>query len=263
MRKPARRSATSNTYRFFVAPTLIQGEQVDIDDPELAHQMAHVLRLQAADRVTLLDNTGWEYTVALTSLSRQRVLGHVEEQRQARGEPQLELRLYVALLKGERFEWILQKGTELGVSSFVPLVCERGVVDEAGIRGTKLERWERIIREAAEQSRRGRLPELHSPQQFKAACGEIAQAQALLLWEGQGAPGLRDTLASGANATLPRRPIALFSGPEGGWSDDEIATALMYNITQISLGPRTLRAETAPLAAAAAIFYEFGDLGSG
>ncbi len=164
MRKPPRRTATSNTYRFFVAPTAIQGEQVDIDDPGLAHQMAHVLRLQVGDRVTLLDNNGWEYTVALTSLSRQRVVGHIEEQCQARGEPRLDIRLYVALLKGERFEWLLQKGTELGVSSFVPLVCERSVVDEAAVRGTKLERWERIIREAAEQSRRGRLPQLHSPQ---------------------------------------------------------------------------------------------------
>ncbi len=261
MRKPPRRTATSNTFRFFVAPTVIQGEQVDIDEPGLAHQIAHVLRLQAGDHITLLDNSGWEYTVALASLGRQRVVGHVEERRQTRGEPRTELRLYVALLKGDRFEWILQKGAELGVSGFVPLVCERGVVDEVAVRGTKLERWERIIREAAEQSRRGRLPELHSPQRFEAACEETAQAQALLLWEGQGAPGLSDILASGAKAAIPNRPIALFSGPEGGWSDDELATALMYNITQVSLGPRTLRAETAPLAAAAAIFYEFGDLG--
>ena len=100
MRKAPRRTATSNTYRFFVGPTVIQGEHVAIEDTGLAHQITHVLRLQPGDQITLLDNCGWEYTVTLTNLSHQRVIGDIEDRREARGEPQTEIRLFVALLKG-------------------------------------------------------------------------------------------------------------------------------------------------------------------
>lgn len=261
--------ADSNTYRFFVAPETLQGRRIQIADPALTHQLSSVLRLGSGDHVTLLDNSGWEYTVELDQIERAVVTGQIERKALAETEPRLKLSLYVALLRGERFEWVLQKGTELGVTSFVPVVCQRSVVDDiADIGAAKIERWERIIREAAEQSRRAKLPKLRPAMLFEPAC-EHAQrrSQAYLLWEGSGATALRTllrqapaALAALRNTTTTPFSVALFSGPEGGFTESELAAATLYRVALASLGPRTLRAETAPIAAAAAVLYEHGDL---
>lgn len=265
-----RSQAESNTYRFFVAPEAFAGQNVQIDEPALAHQLTNVLRLGAGDQIVLLDGSGWEYTVVLEQLGRAGVVGSVERKQLAATEPQLELSLYVAVLRGERFEWVLQKGTELGVSAFVPVVCERSVVDDLDdIGGAKVERWERIIREAAEQSRRARLPELRPAMLFDSAC-EHAQrhSQTFLLWEGSGATSLRTLLrqpdparpSEGDSAPGAPCSISLLSGPEGGFTESELATATLHRVALASLGPRTLRAETAPIAAAAAALFAYGDL---
>ncbi|WP_026369929.1 RsmE family RNA methyltransferase [Kallotenue papyrolyticum] len=259
-----RERAASNTYRFFIAPGSISGRTVTIADAALSHQLSHVLRLSAGDRVTLLDNSGWEYTVVLEQIERDRIDGVIEQRRLATSEPRLKLTLYVPLLRGERFEWVLQKGTELGVSAFVPMVCQRSVIDDlAEISPTKLERWERIIREAAEQARRAKLPKLLPAMLFDTACEHAARrATAFVLWEGQGAQSLRRLLHAATQTPHGTAPfsIALLSGPEGGLTESELATAVMYRLPLASLGPRTLRAETAPLAAAAAVLWEAGDL---
>lgn len=263
----ARRSQLeSNTYRFFVQPEAINGRSIVIDDPALLHQFTNVLRLGAGDPVTLLDNSGWEYAVVLDQVERDGVRGTITQKTLADTEPRLKLSLYVAILRGERFEWVLQKGTELGISAFVPVVCQRSVVDDIADIGTgKTERWERIIREAAEQSRRAKLPKLRPPMLFDTACEHAKRrAQVLLLWEGSGAQSLRPLLRG--QASVLHEPIAapfslaLFSGPEGGFTESELATAAMYQIQLASLGPRTLRAETAPIAAGTAALWEYGDL---
>ena len=288
-RAQRRQTIQSNTYRFFVDADALHGREVAIEDAELAHQLGIVLRLRAGDRVLLLDNSGWQYVVALNTLVGDRVTGPVERKELAGGEPRTKLTLYVALLRPERFEWVLQKGTELGVSAFVPVICERSTVADADeLSERKLDRWRRIVREAAEQSRRGKLPRLGPALFFPAACEQAARrGQALLLWEGAGVPPLRRVLRGSSQPTAgeelktedrrsrlvdPRSAIldprssaqpfsiALFSGPEGGFSAGEFETATRYGMIPVTLGPRTLRAETAPLVAASAILYEMGDL---
>jgi 16S rRNA (uracil1498-N3)-methyltransferase len=260
-----RQHADSNTYRFFVAPEAIRGRGVQIDDPALIHQLSSVLRLSTGDQITLLDNSGWEYVVTLEHIGRDSISGTIEQKTLAESEPRLKLALYVALLRGERFEWVLQKGTELGVSAFIPVVCQHSVIDDlADIGAAKLERWERIIREAAEQSRRAKLPKLLPAMLFDTACDHAARrSQAFVLWEGSGASSLRLLLQGdepgAANNEIPLS-IALLSGPEGGFTESELATAVMYRLRLASLGPRTLRAETAPVAAAAAVLFMHGDL---
>lgn len=241
-----------NTYRFFVAPDSFSGDCVRVADAELARQLARVLRLGAGDRVLLLDGLGLAYEVELSELDRDSVLGRVVAS-EAAAEPALALTLYVALLRPERFEWVLQKGTELGVRRFVPVQFARSLpADRAD--GKKAERWRRIIREAAEQSCRGRLPELEAPQSFAAACAAASAADlALLLWEGQASP-LRDLLRRAGD---PPASVAVISGPEGGIAAQELTAAEERGIIPASLGPRIVRAETAPIAAAAAICYEF------
>jgi 16S rRNA (uracil1498-N3)-methyltransferase len=250
----------ANTYRFFVPPEAVQGDSILLDDAGLAHQLVKVLRLRLGDRALFLDGQGYAYTVVLTELGRTRVSAQVEARAEASGESLLHVTLYVALLRAERFEFVLQKGTELGVSAFVPVEFARSLpADRADER--KLARWRRIICEAAEQSCRGRLPLLELPISFDTACIQATNADlALLLWEGEAAP-LRTILRQDL-ATQPRlgrnnpQTIALLSGPEGGITTDELTTAAEHGMILVSLGPRILRAETAPLAAAVALFYE-------
>jgi 16S rRNA (uracil1498-N3)-methyltransferase len=266
-----RSEPSSNTYRFFVAPEAISGRVVQIEDVALAKQLSNVLRLGTGDTVTLLDNSGWEYAVTLQVIERKRIQGTVTAKTLAHTEPRLKLMLYVALMRGERFEWVLQKGTEIGVSTFVPVVCERSMVDDlAQVKAVKLERWQRIIKEAAEQSRRAKLPKLQPAMLFATACDHAARrSQALLLWEGKGAASLNAlvprTWEGAREAGTPAEPeplsVAVLSGPEGGFSAEEVRTAQRYGARLATLGPRTLRAETAPIVAASAIFFAFGDLG--
>jgi 16S rRNA (uracil1498-N3)-methyltransferase len=240
-----------NTLRFFVAPAALATDQVQIDDQALAHQLGRVLRLAPGARVLLLDGLGMACEVELSALTREGFSGLVRARTAASGEPPLHLTLYLALIRPERFEWALQKSVELGATRLVPVSFARSLpADRADAR--KLERWRRIVREAAEQSCRGILPEVSTPLAFAAACGQAAAAALpLLLWEGT-APPLRERLR--ARPALPS--ISLLSGPEGGITAAELTAAVEHGIMPVSLGPRLLRAETAPLAAVAAIMYE-------
>lgn len=258
MPKSQRHSPTSNTYRFFVPPASLEGGAFALEDADLAHQIGAVLRLRPGDRVLLLDNSGAEHSVRLTAVERRRLAGEIERSAEAQTEPRLDLTLYAPLIRAERFEWLLQKGTELGVRRFVPLLCARTSAAEAEVGARKHERWGRILREAAEQSRRARLPALLPPARFADACAQaLGHGLALLLWEHSGAAPLRQTLRA-----LPAAPpgAALLSGPEGGLTDDERTAAQTCGIIPVTLGRRTLRAETAPLVAASALLYELGDL---
>ena len=165
-------------HRFFVPPDWIDHGQVTLRGG-LAHQLWKVLRLKSGDEITLLDNSGLEYRVRLEKLEKDQAEGSIVGQSPGH-EPAARIALYQALLKGERFEFVLQKGTEIGVSDFIPLKCERCVASEPG--EAKLERWQRIIREAAEQCGRARLPELSSPLPLEEAC-RMVHGRRLLAWE--------------------------------------------------------------------------------
>ncbi|PDW04141.1 RsmE family RNA methyltransferase [Candidatus Viridilinea mediisalina] len=239
-----------NTFHFFVDPTTLAHDHVTINDEPLVHQLVRVLRLGPGAFVRMLDGSGWACEVELTSLKRNEVHGVVRERHQPAGEPPWHLSLFLALLRPERFEWALQKCVELGVSQVVPVVFERSLPAERA-DGRKHERWQRIVREAAEQSRRAILPSVATPVPFASACAHAATAALpLLLWEGE-APLLRERLAT---PPLPTT-ISLLSGPEGGITTAELTAASEHGIMPVSLGPRLLRAETAPMAAMAALLY--------
>ncbi|GAB4116608.1 MAG: 16S rRNA (uracil(1498)-N(3))-methyltransferase [Roseiflexaceae bacterium] len=255
------RKATSNTYRFFVPASAIQHQQVVVEDADLVRQLSSVLRLGPGDQIALLDGSGSEYVVQISQLRKAELRGKIRDQHQPAGEPTLQIELMFGLMRAERLEWLLQKGTELGVAQFVPVLCERSVA-EGGVSATKQARWQRIIREAAEQSRRTRLPQLEQVLPYQQACARAAGAPALLLWEGAVATPIRSVLhdlaASPAGAPAALRII---SGPEGGLSENEYQLALADRIMPVTLGPRILRAETAPLIAASAALFAFGELG--
>jgi len=208
---------------------------------DTVHQLQRVLRSRPGDHLVLIDGSGWAYEVALRALQRDRVTAEVVRRWQPESEPPTEVTLYQAVPKGRRWDWLLQKATELGVARVVPLRTERSVVRGSG----NLERWDSIVREAAEQSQRARWPQVTPPIPFDEALDALPPgAQALIACLDPRAGSLGRAL----DALTPDAPIALFVGPEGGFSEREVDAAMAQGLTPISLGPRVLRAETAPLA---------------
>lgn len=247
-------------HRFFISPDALSPERVLLTGT-VVHQLRNVLRMQRGAHVIVLDDSGWEYEVELTEVSRERVEGAVIVRRLVEAEPQVKISLYQSLLKTDRFEFALQKGTELGVVEFVPTLAARCVVRNLDMDSHRVARWERIVQEAAEQAQRGRLPRLQPAMLLGEACKRMVRAgPALMLHEGTGTVGLRDVLGELDHAASPLFSLSLLVGPEGGFTAEEVALAERYGVRLVSLGPRILRAETAGFAAAVAILYHLGDL---
>jgi 16S rRNA (uracil1498-N3)-methyltransferase len=251
-------------HRFFVPPSWIEDDTVTLVGPQ-AHQIAHVLRLRAGEAIIVLDNSGWEIETRLVSIERQAVRGEVMRRRLAGGEPRTKISIYQGVLKSRNLELVLQKGTELGVVEFVPIITERCVISDLDAVEKKHDRWEWIIQEAAEQCRRGRKPSLSPVMLFSRACERARQqgGLALILRAEESDASLRQLLREAPpdyERSWPPITISLFIGPEGGFARDEVDQAQRYRMVPVKLGPRILRAETAGLVAAGAILYELGDL---
>ena len=248
--------------RFFVPHDVFSGDEVRLEG-DLVHRLSRVLRLEAGAAVVLLDGSGLEYETRLDAVGPQRVTGTVVGRRPGRPEPRVRLVLYQSLVKGERFDWVLEKGTEMGVAAFVPLLSRRNVVRAAPGRLGRPERWRRVVREAAEQCGRSVLPELLPPEGLEQALADAAGLR-LLPWEGEEALGLAAALrrARPALEAVQRPTVAVLIGPEGGFADDEVTLAREAGAQVVSLGRRILRSETAGIVAAAAVLYELGELGS-
>ena len=245
-------------HRFFVPPEWIDGDRATLSEAT-AHQIIHVLRMSPGDEIALLDGSGREYVVRLTSFSSDRVEGKAHAVLQDNTDQGLTVVLYQGTLKGDRFQWVLQKGTELGVSAFVPTVCRRSVArhsstDKAG----RHRRWMKIITEAAEQSGARLLPELRESTPFHEACDTVDPSHTSIIpWEEEASVGLRQVLGDATS-----RRINLFIGPEGGFEPEEVEHARSRGIVAVSLGKRVLRSETAAIAAVSAVRYHLGELGA-
>ena len=244
-------------HRFFVPGNRIHDDEV-MFDKEQAHQMRNVLRLRPGRRIVALDNTGIEYDVELTIVEKDKATGTIKARRQAAGEPATQITLFQAMLSREKFELVLQKCTEIGAVRIVPVVTERTVVRSTAIKEKKLIRWRSIVTEAAEQSRRGRIPELDKPVSIRQAAGELGAFDlSLIAYEDECKRSLRETLAHG---TRPPTNIALLVGPEGGFAESEVNLAGEHGAVSLGLGRRILRTETAAIVATALILYELGDM---
>jgi 16S rRNA (uracil1498-N3)-methyltransferase len=235
---------------------------------EIAHQVRDVLRLNVGEHLILLDNSGDEVVAAVARSSKAGVEVHLLERRPGKREPGVRIVLCQGLLKSARFEWVLEKGTELGVSVFAPILCRRSMAGLEDAGPSKQQRWQRIIQEAAEQSGRSRLPELLPIRPLMHALNDIPPgALAIMPWEEEQVRSLREALTSFVRAQFiapraredihPSPTIVLFIGPEGGLTAEEVALAQRHGVQVVSLGSRILRAETAALAAVASVMYEF------
>lgn len=239
-------------HRFFISPQQIVEGQVSLGGDQ-ARQIAQVLRMRPGEEVVVLDNAGWAYRLRLTAVTPQQVRGQILERQAAGGEPAVQLTLYMGLMKRDKFEWVLQKGTEVGVSAFVPVVTQRSLVQDTEMKPNKRQRWQKIVTEAAEQAGRGRLPRLHDPARLAPALQAVTAEVALMPWEGETAVTLRQALP----APKPHS-VALFIGPEGGFDAAEVEMARGCGLQPVTLGERILRAETAAIVASALVLYELG-----
>jgi 16S rRNA (uracil1498-N3)-methyltransferase len=201
------------------------------------------------------------YRAVIESLSASEVRLRLTERVEEEPEARVELVLLQALPKHDKMDLIVQKATEVGVVRIVPVTAARSVVRYDGAKeARRLERWRRIAKEAAEQAKRTRIPEIVSPLDPTQAWDLAGEADlALLLDEGRRGRPLAAALGGRRN---PCR-IAVAVGPEGGWDPAEVTEATGRGWEPVHLGPRILRTETAGLVAAAAIFYHFGEWGGG
>lgn len=238
------------TNRFFLPAETLNNDEITFP-PEVGRQINRVLRLKAGTHVVVLDNRGLQADVELTEVSSERVTGRILQRAPASGEPDARLTLYLGLTQREKFEWMLQKCTEVGAAVFVPLVTQRSLVQHGEEVERKRARWEAILREASEQCGRGRIPELHPALQWKGAVEDAVNSHDLVVvaWEGEHILGLRTALAGLRGRSAPK--LAIMIGPEGGLSEEEIIFARAAGVKALSLGARILRMETAAVVAAA------------
>lgn len=242
-------------HRFFVpAENLGPGElHFSTDD---AHHIHRVLRLTPGACCIAVSPGGFEYLVELGEVTAAGARGRILSRQRAAGEPPLRVTLVQALARGEKMDLVVQKAAELGVSRIIPVVTERCVVQLDHARAaSRRDRWQKIARSAAAQSRRPLVPPVSDLCQW----GEALRVPgpALLAYEGEQCRGLKATLRD----LPPTGNLAVFVGPEGGFAPGEVDEAIAAGLRPVSLGPRILRAETAAVALLAAIMYELGDLG--
>lgn len=241
-------------HRFFLDPDQFNDGTVLFPEG-ISRQIRKVLRLDIKkDAVIVLDNSGWEYFVQLDGSKGNQLQGHIIDQEEGRSEPLVSLTLCYSQTRREKIEWILQKGTELGVSKFVPFVSSRSLVQNLHQNSARQERLEAIIREACEQSQRSKLPLLYAVHDFEAMLQATQDCSLrLIAWEGTALVKMVDIEMVRKLSDHEQKSIALLIGPEGGFSNEEVDLAEKYGYQQISLGNRILRMETACIAGSAII----------
>jgi len=246
-------------HRFFIPPEAIRGEEVFFP-PDSARQIAQVLRLRPGQQVAVLDNRGGLWVVELATVSAKETRGRILTQSVAEGEPLARVQLYLCLTQREKFEWMLQKCTEIGAAEFTPVISSRSLAQDAADVEHKLPRWNKIVQEAAEQCGRGHIPVIRPALRWEPAVHTaVSEAHlSLVLWEQEHQQPLRDALA-GLPAGEAR--VALFIGPEGGLSEAEVQFALVKGARAVTLGKRILRMETAAVVGTALALYELGEMG--
>jgi 16S rRNA (uracil1498-N3)-methyltransferase len=238
---------------FFIAPQHIQVSRV-LFPSDVSHQIVRVLRLKMESTVMVLDNHGHQYEVRLEKLDTQQCIGKIVQALIIETEPETRLHLMVAMTQREKFEWILQKSCEIGVHKITPIMSERSIQIPASDFQKKKERWERILKEAAEQSRRGLIPVLNAPLQIQAAFHDPAPIR-LIAWENEQNRRLNDIFENQNSSE-----ISLLIGPEGGFGEPEIQAAQSKGWIPFSLGKRILRMETAAIVACALILHQRGEI---
>lgn len=240
--------------RYFVEPDLFSEDEISIIGDDV-HHIVNVMRAKEGENILVSNGAGRSALAKLVALSPKEVKAQVVELLEEQGELPIRITIGQGLPKGEKMEWILQKGTELGAYSFFPFSSERTIVKlDAKKEAKKLERWRKIVKEAAEQSHRAVLPAILPPVSFREAIkASSAFARCAIAYEKEGGTTLHHVLEElKADDTL-----LVLIGPEGGFTPEEVGLAESNGFLPISLGPRILRTETASQYVLACASYQF------
>ncbi|MBN2414270.1 16S rRNA (uracil(1498)-N(3))-methyltransferase [bacterium] len=239
---------------FYVKPEDVEGDSLRFP-PDEARHIARVLRKNSGDLVMAVDGKGTVYEAELTTVSPSGVAARVLQRRRRTGEPSAEIMLAQALIKGDRFDWVVEKTVELGIHGIIPVVSR---YVQPAARSGKTNRRQRIALAAMKQCGRCMLPTVHEPRDFRRAVSMGAGCDLRLI-----AHAGPDSLSVAAAVTreyrgMPR--ILMLVGPEGGFSEEELAEALEQGFTPVTLGPRRLRAETAAVTMTVQVLTALGEL---
>ncbi len=242
--------------RFFIDAPI--NDNMMIDGPDARH-IASVLRLTTGDTILVSGQDGQTCQAEIILASPEAVQLKMLALTEDNTEPQVAVWLVQGLAKGEKMDFIVQKAVELGVHGIIPAATEHCVVRyDSAKQADKVNRWQKIAREAAKQCGRNHIPQIYPVTGLASVLAnqEFAGANKIMLYEGQASKGLKQALMQST-----KQAYVLFIGPEGGFSSAEVALCQGQGTNIVTMGPRIMRTETAALAALTAVMYECGDLG--
>ena len=245
--------------RFFVDKSNIDLENgTCIIEGEDVKHISKVLRCKKKKKLEICDKDNSEYVCEITDISKNQVDLNIIEKNEIKRESDLKVKLYQGLPKSTKMEFILQKLTEVGVDEIILVSTKRSVVKvDDKKEGKKLERWERIIYEAAKQSKRGKIPTLRGVLSFDEALDDMKNNDMNICpYENEKTVSIKSAIRK-----ADINNIGIFVGPEGGFEEEEIQTLQDIDSKVVSLGPRILRTETASVVASSIVLYELSNLG--
>ncbi|SHI70939.1 16S rRNA (uracil(1498)-N(3))-methyltransferase [Lutispora thermophila] len=244
-------------HRFFVDIENIKKDTIDVTGEDVNH-ISKVLRLRIGDSIVLCDGHGMDYYVSIEGMDKHEVRTRILSKEPSKTEPKINVVLYQGIPKSAKMDVIIQKCTELGISQIVPVINARSVVklsDEKDER-KKVERWQRIALEAAKQSQRGKVPKVEMPIAYEEALKNVAHLDlSVMPYELEKNNKLKNIIRGKIINS-----IGIFIGPEGGYEDEEIYSAVERDIVPVTLGPRILRTETAGSTVLSCVMYELDEM---
>ncbi len=226
---------------------------------EDVHHISRVIRMQPGDKIRCCTSDGYEALCEIAEITNDLVSCHIIEWLSVNHELPVRISIASGLPKGDKLEWIIQKGTELGAYSFIPFNAARSIVKlDDKKAGKKIERWQKIAKEAAEQSYRNIVPHVFKPKSFTELLGEAKLYDVkIVAYEEAAKAGEKKNLAKAFEQLKEGESMIVVFGPEGGLTEDEIKKLEDEGFIICSFGPRILRTETAPLYLLSAVSYYF------
>jgi 16S rRNA (uracil1498-N3)-methyltransferase len=239
---------------YYVRPQDVSGEYLSLKKDEF-HHLVHVCRKRQGDTFLAADGQANVYECQIEFLERDGLQARIIKKRKFMGEPLFQLTLALAVPKKERFEWVIEKATEIGVNKLIPLMSDRTI---AHAKSLNYQRCGRIALAAMKQCQRSLLPIVEPMQDFRAVCENAVSGLKLLAHEKAPQTRLEDIFKNPGIEQAKSGVVCI--GPEGGFTEEEVAFALAHGFTIFGLGPRRLRSETAALVAAALVLDKMGEL---
>lgn len=227
---------------------------------EVCHHITRVLRMRVGEALRFSDNEDYFYEGSISAISKDSVEVAIHDYYTIDNEPRLSVTLIQCLPRGDKMEQILQKATELGVHSVIPVESENSQVRLKNKAGEKQSRWQKIVNSAAEQCGRGRIPIVEMPCSLRNALADLGEDTAVLFcYEREENNSFRKTVELLKKKTKENCKIALVIGPEGGFSEGEAEAIIAAGGYSVTMGKRILRTETAGPTSLAVLMYEFGE----